>query len=170
MTIALRPMRVADVALLERWDRDPDVAAAIGGPGAEWYDWPVELSRAVAWRELLIAVETRDRTASRPVGFVQLLDAVDDESHYWGDVEPRTWSLDIWIGDRADRGRGLGTRIMQAAIERVFDHHGAESIVIDPLVTNERAISFYRRLGFSPVGERDIDGDRCLVMRLDRTS
>lgn len=169
MTLVLRPMRVADVALLEEWDRDPDVAAAIGGPGADWYDWPVELARTVAWRELLIA-ETHDQGIARPVGFVQLLDAVDDESHYWGDVAPGTWSLDIWIGDRADRGRGVGTGVMRAAIERVFDHHGADTIVIDPLVANERAIAFYRRLGFSTVGERDLDGDRCLVMRLDRPS
>lgn len=41
--------------------------------------------------------------------------------------------------------------------------------MIDPKVTNRRAIDFYRRLGFEPVGVRDFGDDECLVVRLDRT-
>lgn len=155
-------MHPDDVDLLERWDDDPDVVAALGGRGSDWYDWHVELARDVPWRELLVAVE-RDRV----VGFVQLVDAAE-ETHYWGEVEPDTWALDVWIGDASDRGRGLGTAIMRAALRRVFDRHGASCLVIDPQVSNERAIEFYRRLGFDEVGVREFDDDRCLVMRVDR--
>ena len=56
-------MRVDDLGLLARWDDDPDVAAALGGRGADWYDWPAELVRDVPWRELLIAEED-----GRPIG------------------------------------------------------------------------------------------------------
>ena len=156
-------MRLDDVVWIEVWDRDRDVVAAIGGGASDWYDWPAELEREVAWRELLIAEED-----GRPVGFVQLADAVEEESHYWGDVEPGSWSLDIWIGAPGDRARGLGAQVMRAVIDRCFGRHGAERILIDPLVTNDRAIAFYERLGFEPVEERDFDGDRCLVMRLVR--
>jgi ribosomal protein S18 acetylase RimI-like enzyme len=38
--------------------------------------------------------------------------------------------------------------------------------VIDPKVTNRRAITFYGRLGFETVGQREFNGDSCLVMRL----
>lgn len=156
-------MRVDDVGLLVRWDADPDVAAALGGRGEDWYDWPAELARDVAWRELLIAEED-----GRPIGFVQLADAVTEESHYWGDVDSGTWALDIWIGSPDDRGRGLGSAVMRAALDRIFLHHDAETVLIDPQVGNRRAIEFYRRLGFEALGERDFDGDRCLVMRLTR--
>jgi aminoglycoside 6'-N-acetyltransferase len=159
--VELRLMRVDDVALLARWDDDPDVAAALGGRGADWYDWPAELVRDVPWRELLIAEED-----GRPIGFVQLIDAGEEESHYWGDVEPGTWALDIWIGSPGDRGRGLGAEAMRAALARVFKQHGADAVVIDPKVTNRRAIAFYGRLGFEPVGQREFNGDSCLVMRL----
>jgi aminoglycoside 6'-N-acetyltransferase len=162
--IELRSMTIQDVALLVRWDDDPDVAAALGGRGADWYDWPTELDRLVAWRELLIAEED-----GRAIGFVQLTDAREEESHYWGDVEPGTWALDIWIGSPDDRGRGLGAEVMQLAVRRVFDQHGAELLVIDPAVDNRRAIAFYEKVGFERVGIREFDGDECVVMHLART-
>ena len=149
------------MALLRAWDADADVAAALGRNGADWYDWPIELARNVPWRELLIAEEH-----GRPIGFIQLTDAAEEESHYWGDVAPGTWSLDIWIGSPGDRGRGLGTDSMHAAMRRIFDHHRAAMAVIDPRADNLRAIAFYERLGFERVGVRDFDGDQCLVMRL----
>ena len=157
-------MRVDDVRLLVGWDDDADVAAALGGRGADWYDWPNELVRDVPWRELLIAEEN-----GRPIGFVQLTDAGEEESHYWGDVEPGTWTIDIWIGSPEDRGRGLGTEAMRAATSPQLRSPRRHTVVIDPLVSNRRAIAFYERLGFEPVGVRDFDGDNCLVMRLPRT-
>jgi aminoglycoside 6'-N-acetyltransferase len=162
--VELRPMELDDVRLLVAWDEDADVAAALGGRGADWYDWRAELERDVPWRELLIVEED-----GRPIGFMQLTDAGEEESHYWGDVDPGTWAFDIWIGSPADRGRGLGTQAMQAALRRVIEDHGAGMVVIDPQVTNHRAIEFYRRLGFEPVAVRDFHGDTCLVMRYGGT-
>jgi ribosomal protein S18 acetylase RimI-like enzyme len=57
---------------------------------------------------------------------------------------------------------------MRAAVARVFQRAGTTAVVIDPQVTNRRAIEFYRRLGFESIGVRDFDGDRCLVMRMLR--
>jgi aminoglycoside 6'-N-acetyltransferase len=157
-------MAIDDVAWIARWDDDPDVGAALGGPGADWYDWPAELVRDVPWRELLIIEEE-----GRPIGFLQLADASEEETHYWGDIEPGTWSLDIWIGSPRDRGRGLGRKAMTEALGRAFDHHGARSVVIDPAVGNRRAIAFYEQLGFERVGVRRFDHDECLVMRMAAT-
>lgn len=156
-------MTIDDVELLVRWDDDPDVATALGGRGADWYDWPAELARDVAWRDLLIVVDD-----GRPIGFVQLTDASEEPSHAWGHVEPGTWTIDIWIGSPGDRGRGAGAQAMRAAVRRNFDHHGAHTVLIDPRVDNRRAIAFYERLGFESVEVRDFDGDPCLVMRLRR--
>lgn len=158
-------MTIHDVPLLVEWDRDPDVASALGGRGADWYDWPTELNRDVSWRELLIVEEHR-----RPVGFLQLTDAREEESHYWGDIEPATWALDIWIGSPDDRGRGLGAKAMRTALDRLFDRHDAQMVVIDPAVHNVRAIAFYEQLGFERVGVREFGDDECLVMRLSQSS
>jgi aminoglycoside 6'-N-acetyltransferase len=161
--IELRPMRLDDVVFLERWDEDPDVAAS--GGDDDWYDWPLELERGeLPWREFLIAEED-----GRPVGFVQLIDAREEESHYWGDDAPAgAWAIDIWIGAPGDRGRGLGGEMMRLALARCFDDHAATEVLIDPLASNERAIRFYERLGFEFVEARDFDGDHCLVYRYPR--
>lgn len=161
--IELRPMRLDDVGDVERWDEDPDVAAASGDD--DWYDWPFELSRgALAWRDFLIAEED-----GRPVGFVQLIDAREEESHYWGDDVPDgAWAIDIWIGSPSDRGRGVGAEMMRQALARCFEDHGASEVLIDPLSSNRRAIRFYERLGFEFVEERDFGDDHCHVLRLRR--
>ena len=124
----------------------------MGGQSADWYDWPAELARDVPWRQVLIAEEE-----GRPIGFVQLTDACEEESHYWADVEPGTWALDIWIGSPRDRGRGLGAQVMRAAIARVFERPGADTLVIDPKVGNRaRGSRSDERLGFERVGERGL--------------
>jgi aminoglycoside 6'-N-acetyltransferase len=156
-------MQLDDVEHLERWDEDPDVAAS--GGESDWYDWPIELARGeLPWREFLVAEED-----GRPVGFVQLIDAREEESHYWGDDVPAgAWAIDIWIGSPADRGRGIGAEMMREALDRCFTAHDASEVVIDPLASNTRAIAFYERLGFEFVGPRDFDDDHCHVYRYPR--
>ena len=78
---------------------------------------------------------SRKRARTR-IRFLQLTDASEEESHYWGDIEPGAWALDIWIGSPDDRGHGLGAEVMKLALGSVFDQHGAEMLVIDPAVDN----------------------------------
>jgi len=107
---------------------------------------------------------------ARPIGFVQLIDAHEEESHYWGDIAPGTWALDVWIGSPEDRGRGLGAKAMRAALGRAFVEHGAETVVIDPAVDIRRAITFYEHFGSERIGVHQFGDDECLVMRLLRSS
>jgi hypothetical protein len=88
----------ADLELLRRWDEQEHVVAA--DPNDDWA-WEVELARHPDWRE-------------------QLIDPRREETHYWGDVPANLRAIDIWIGDQADLGKGWGTSIMSAVIERCF--------------------------------------------------
>src|SRR5690606_15844488 len=111
--ISLRRATIDDLATLQRWDEEPDVAASRGDDDV--FDWASELPREVDWRELLMA-----ENDGRPVGFVQIIDCAREETHYWGAVEGNLWAIDVWIGEAEDRGRGYGTRMMQLAIRRCF--------------------------------------------------
>ncbi len=154
---------VADIPLLQQWDRDPDVSAS--GGDYDDFDWEYEVPRDVPWRELLIA-----EADGMPVGFMQLIDAAEEETHYWGDVPTGPWAIDIWIGEARHRGQGIGEEMMRQALERCFARPAVDHVLIDPLLRNERAIRFYERIGFRHVQVQWFDTDECAVMRFDRPS
>lgn len=161
--VTLRLAESTDVPTLERWDNANHVRA-VSGDDEPW-DWPTEI--AVPWQEVWLC-----EVDQNPIGVVIVLDAAGEPSHYWDTeterVSPGTYAIDIWIGEPDAIGRGYGTAMMQHAIARAFDVHGAQRIVIDPLITNERAINFYRSLGFVEVGPRRFGNDDCLVLSLNR--
>jgi aminoglycoside 6'-N-acetyltransferase len=161
MDVRVRSATVDDIPMLRRWDKDPDVSAA-GGDDDD-FDWEYEVPRDVPWRELLVA-----EADGVPVGFMQLIDAAEEETHYWGDVERGPWAIDIWIGEPEYRSRGVGAEMMRQALDRCFARSGVEHVLIDPLRRNERAIRFYERIGFTHTGVQWFDSDECAVMRFDR--
>ncbi len=158
--VTLRPATLRDAPLLRRWDEQPHVVES--DPNDDW-NWEVELPHTPAWREQLIAEE-----GGRPVGFVQIIDPAAEETHYWGDCAPNLRAIDIWLGEAADLGRGLGTRIMRLALARCFAPPAVTAVLIDPLAANTRAHRFYARLGFRSIARRSFGADDCLVMRLER--
>ena len=161
MTIRLRPVSLFDAPLLTYWDTKPHVIDSTGDDDAE--DWFVELAKNPPWRWYFIAEEDE-----RPVGLVQLIDPREEESHYWGDIEPGLLALDIWIGEESDLGRGLGTQMMTLSLDFAFGHDEIDAVLIDPLERNSRARRFYERLGFVAVGPRRFGSDDCIVYRLER--
>lgn len=162
MAISLRSATADDVPTLKMWDLDDAVDSSGGADDS--YDWDYELPRSVSWREFLIA-----EVDSAPIGMVVIIDALQEESHYWGDNAPQnSWAIDIWIGVAEFRSKGYGTEMMKKALERCFENHDASCVLIDPLQSNHRAIAFYRRLGFREVGPRRFGNDDCLVMSIGR--
>lgn len=160
MSLRLRPATIEDLALLRHWDEQAHVVAS--DPNDDW-QWETELCRTPDWREQLIA-----EADGRAVGFVQILDAAREESHYWGDVSESVRAIDIWIGEARDLNQGLGTAMMTLALERCFADPKVTEVLIDPLISNTRAHRFYERLGFQFVGRRRFGADDCAVYSLQR--
>lgn len=157
----LRKTTRDDLALVQHWDEQAHVKAA--GVDDDW-DWENQLGRSVPWREMLIA-ELDDR----PIGFIQIIDPAEEESHYWGACAPNLRAMDIWIGEESDLGKGYGAEMMQLAFARCFAPPGVTAILIDPLAANTRAHHFYERLGFKFMEQRQFDEDSdCHIYKLDR--
>lgn len=161
--ISLRPATPADVPLLRRWHEAPHVAAA-GGDG-DWndWDWENQLGRTVPWREMLIA-----ESGGQPLGFVQIIDPAEEDSHYWGDCPAGLRAIDIWIGEAADLRRGFGRQMMRRALDRCFADAGVTAVLVDPMADNIAAHRFYEAMGFRQVGPRRFGPDDCLVFSIDR--
>ena len=160
--IRLRCATPDDVDLLRRWDAAPHVIAAKGS--GDW-GWVRELARRPDWCEQLVA-----EVDGVPVGFLQIIDPAREDSHYWGECPAGLRAIDIWIGEEAYLGRGLGTGMMRMAIERCFADPSVTAILIDPMASNTRARRFYERLGFRFVENRRFDDDDCAVYRLERAA
>ena len=158
--IALRPATLADAALLRHWDTQPHIIASHGDD--DW-GWEVELAHTPIWREQWIA-----ELEGRPIGFVQIIDPAQEDSHYWGDVPDNLRAIDIWIGEATELGKGYGTTMMQIALARCFANPNVTAVLIDPLTSNTRAHRFYQRFGFQFVEHRRFGDDACSVYRLDR--
>lgn len=158
--VTLRDATPADLPLLQRWDEEPHVVAS--DPNDDWH-WHEELARTPTWREQLVA-----EADGVPIGFVQIIDPAEEESHYWGACEPNLRAVDIWIGEAAYLGRGFGTTIMRLALARCFAPPEVTAVLIDPLASNVDAIRFYERLGFERVGPRRFGEDDCIVYRMSR--
>jgi aminoglycoside 6'-N-acetyltransferase len=158
--IKLRSATPADLKLLQDWDEQPHVIAS--DPDSDW-GWEVELGRNPDCREQLIA-----ELDGRPMGFIQIIDPEQEESHYWGDVAANLRAIDTWIGRETDLGKGYGTKIMALALARCFNDPAVSAVLIDPLASNIRAHRFYERLGFRFLERRRFGDDQCFVYRLDR--
>ena len=160
MPITLRRATINDRKTLEHWDEQQHVIDA--DPNDDWH-WAEELPREVDWREFLIAEDD-----GRPIGFIQIIDAAREETHYWGDVPENLRAIDIWIGEASDLARGYGTEMMRQALARCFADPHVTAVLIDPLASNTRAHPFYERLGFTFVERRHFGEDDCFVYRLER--
>ena len=163
MTKAMIKLRIAqkeDQKLLEYWDTKKHVIDC--APNDE-IDWEEELNRNVDWQEILIA-----ELDARPIGVLVNIDPQLESSHYWGKVEANKRALDIWIGEESDLGKGYGTVMMELMFDRCFKIQKANSILIDPLSSNTKAIKFYKKLGFEFVEERIFDQDLCTVLEKKR--
>jgi aminoglycoside 6'-N-acetyltransferase len=147
MKIDLRPATLADLKVLQYWDKQLHVLAA--DPNDDW-GWEVELDRAPDWREQLIA-----EINGRPIRFIQIIDPAREDSHYW-------------IGEKSDLGKGYGTQMMKLALNRCFSNSLVTAVLVDPLANNTRAHRFYERFGFKFLDRRQFGSDDCFVYSLKR--
>jgi len=158
--IRLRPATIQDLEVLKRWDEQEHVIAS--DPNDDW-NWETELVRNPPWREQLMAESNR-----KPVGFIQIIDPAEEESHYWGDVAANLRAIDIWIGDEENLNKGFGTQMMTLALNRCFAESSVTKVLIDPLANNVDSHRFYKRFGFRFVEQRHFGQDDCFVFELHR--
>ncbi|MEM6377423.1 MAG: GNAT family N-acetyltransferase [Bacteroidota bacterium] len=159
--IQLRKAQLSDLPILQHWDQQAHVLAC--DPDHDW-NWEVELAREPDWRSQLVA-----ELDGQAIGFLQIIDPALEDSHYWGKgIGPNKRAIDIWIGEAENLGKGYGNQMMHLALELCFSDASVTEVLIDPLVSNVKAIRFYKRLGFQFLENRDFDGDECAVYFLTK--
>lgn len=109
-------------------------------------------------------VEGRDTTrpylftvGGTPVGYIQVWFVGDHQNETW--IADNPWlselpadavGVDLSIGDPERLSQGLGSAALAAFVRKLVDE-GHRTIIIDPLIRNERAVRAYTKAGFRPI-------------------
>ena len=101
------------------------------------------------------------------IGFIQCYLVVGSGGGWWQDeTDPGARGIDQFLCDPQSLGRGLGSAMVRAFVDRLFEDPSITVVQTDPAVGNERAIRSYARAGFAV--ERRVetpDGPATLMRR-----
>lgn len=88
---------------------------------------------------ILFYITIRKREVDRLVGFIRI------EFFNWNH---QAASLQLRIGDAADRGQGYGTQALKLMLRYAFDELNLQRVTLDIFEYNPRAIQPYEKAGF----------------------
>ena len=146
-----RQMTEDDLALGRRWLLEPHVRRW-------WADDPTETDYPEGTlRDWLEAIRGEDPTDmfvvemdGRPIGMIQSYVTQDYADHIAevGELPERALEVDLFIGDPALIGKGVGPAMLRAFLDEEFARRGLDYCVIGPSRANVAAIRAYEKVGF----------------------
>jgi RimJ/RimL family protein N-acetyltransferase len=139
-SVALRPVEARDLEKLNAWQNDPETRDLIMG-----FRGPVRLESTEDWIRNMTEqnLKTRAIFAIRRGGEIagvaqlQMIDWV-----------LRTAMLGVYVGDRENRGDGIGEIAVSLILDYGFRALDLHRIGLEVIASNGRAKGLYERLGF----------------------
>jgi aminoglycoside 6'-N-acetyltransferase len=155
ISISLMEDNLRDYELMTKWLTDEKVLQYYEGR-----DNPFPLERVIESYQSLVRGE--DAVVSclfsyqnQLIGYLQYC-AVDelcesDIETYKLENTNQVYAIDLFIGETDHWNKGIGSKVISAAINYLFKELNAQRIVIDPETWNARAIRCYEKCGFVKV-------------------
>jgi aminoglycoside 6'-N-acetyltransferase Ib len=165
-TVSFRPLTQADLPLLHEWLNRPHVT--------EWWTGPPTLAEVEQEFGPLLGNQSTTRpyvaiVEGAPIGYIQSYVAMGSGDGWWPDEQdPGVRGIDQFLAHPNQLGRGLGTAMVRAFMQRLFSDPAVTRIQTDPSPRNSRAIRCYEKAGFRAVGEVDTPNGLALLMVCDR--
>ncbi|MFF5703896.1 GNAT family N-acetyltransferase [Streptomyces sp. NPDC012794] len=163
----LEPVRPGrDLELLTGWMNDPEVAAY----------WELSGSAAVTASHLRAQLDGDGHSIpclglldGSPMSYWEIYRAdLDPVSFYYPALSHDT-GIHLLIGDGANRGRGLGTMLLRAVTELVFDNRPrCTRVIAEPDIRNTPSVSAFMNAGFRYSTEIDLPEKRAALMIRER--
>jgi len=105
-----------------------------------------------------------------PIGFAQSYVAMRCGGGWWQEeTDPGVVGIDLFLGDEARLGQGLGTQLAKAFVRQLLLDPGVTKVQTDPDPANARAIRCYEKAGFRRVGIVATPDGPALLMIARRT-
>jgi RimJ/RimL family protein N-acetyltransferase len=163
-TVSFRPLAAADLPLLYEWLRRPHVSRWWGRPESlsEVEQDFLPLTEAASTTRCYVALLDR-----RPLGFTQSYVVAGAGDGWWEEeTDSGARGIDQFLAEADDLGQGLGRRMIECFVDRLFLDPTVTKVQTDPAPDNERAIRCYARAGFVPLREVTTpDGPALLMVR-----
>ena len=140
----LRAVELSDARLIQEWHNDPEIRRA-----ARLGELPVTFTKEED--DIRIAKQTSDeiylmiidKSREKAIGFIRL--------NFIDNVSRNMW-LRMIIGDANARGKKLAEDALRCALNWLFSEQNVHRVTLETYETNERAISFFKKLGFVQEG------------------
>ena len=88
----------------------------------------------------------------RPIGYMQFYALIEEgKAEYAVESIEGVYGMDLFIGEPEHWDKGIGTQAVLLLVRYLFETLGARQMVIDPHVSNLRAIRSYEKAGFRKV-------------------
>ncbi|MFD9336552.1 GNAT family N-acetyltransferase [Streptomyces sp. NPDC060028] len=163
----LEPVRLdRDLELLTGWMNDPEVAAywELAGPAAT----------TAAHVRAQLAGDSRSipclgLLAGTPMSYWEIYRADLDPIARHYPARPHDTGIHLLIGDGTNRGRGLGTALLRAVADLVFDNRPrCTRVIAEPDIGNTPSVSAFVNSGFRCFKEIDLPEKRAALMIRER--
>uniref|UniRef100_UPI003F595E98 GNAT family N-acetyltransferase n=1 Tax=Streptomyces asoensis TaxID=249586 RepID=UPI003F595E98 len=163
----LVPVQVErDLSLVCRWMNDPVVAAF----------WELAGPESTTARHLRRQLADDGRSVpclgvleGRPMSYWEIYRADLDPLACHYPARPQDTGIHLLIGGGADRGRGLGSRLLRAVADLVLDRRPAcARVVAEPDLRNIPSMAAFLGAGFQFLAEVDLPTKRAALMVRDR--
>lgn len=163
----LRPMTEDDLPMLHEWLNRPHIVQWWGGERPSLDVVRQEYSpRALMQQNVTPYI---GMLGDRPFAYAQSYVALGSGDGWWDDItDPGVRGIDQSIAHAELLGQGLGTQLVRALVDLVFDDPAVTRIQTDPSPENLRAIRCYEKAGFRPVNFIDTPDGPALYMVQDR--
>ncbi len=165
--VTLRPMQVQDLPLLHTWLQRDHVRQW-------WGDEKLDTLESVAIKYLPRTCGESSVTpfiamvGGTPVGYCQSYVVAGDD--FWpGETDPGARGCDQFLGEGHLLGKGLGTELVRALVDRLFADPAVTKVQTDPSPDNARAIRCYEKAGFRPIKVVATPDGEALLMVRERT-
>ncbi len=148
--VFLRPLDPEDAPLLLKWMTDPQVL--------EWYEGRDQVFTPERVQEDFFEEEPGMRRWAvlyhgRPVGYAQTYPLDEEGLKEYGlpPSEKNVFAMDQFIGEPDCWGKHIGRSFVSLLVSYLTEQEEAGAVVLDPHVSNPRAVRCYEACGFRKI-------------------
>jgi RimJ/RimL family protein N-acetyltransferase len=168
MQITFHPLQQHDLSLLHHWFLQPHLAYWWQEP-EEWRSFQTKWSERIAtglsayhtrWFGHIVCID------AIPIGYIQHFFLTPQQTYGYQLMLTQTAGLDFFIGEAAYLGKKLSVPIIENYLCMIVqqNHPHVSTVLIEPSLTNNRAIHVYAKAGFKSLGQQSTQHGTTMLM------